>query len=191
MDADLFRTINDLQIRTGWLHGPAQLYAKTGGPLLLAVLLLAGVAVARRTRDLSKVTAAGWAGLSTMLAVGLNQPLIKAVDRTRPFLALPHVHVLGSPSVDPSFPSDHGALAGAALAGLFLVDKRLGWTATAVGLLLGFGRVYVGAHYPGDVLAGLGFGAAVALGGWVLLRRPMVALVTRLASTRLRPLLTA
>jgi len=190
VDTHLFRTINDFQTDTRWLHGTALLYSKTGGPLLLALLLLAGVAVARRN-DLEHVARAGWAGLATVVAVGVNQPLIHAVDRTRPFLALPNVHVLGSPSTDASFPSDHGTLAGAALAGLFLVDKRLGWTATAVGLVLAAGRVYVGAHYPGDVVAGLAFGAAVSLAGWFVLRRPLVAMVTWLAATRLRPLVSA
>jgi undecaprenyl-diphosphatase len=34
-----------------------------------------------------------------------------------------------------------------------------------------FGRVYIAAHYPLDVAAGLLLGAAVALVGWVMLRR--------------------
>lgn len=190
MDTSLFRTINEFQTDTTWLNGIGLFYAKTGGPLLLALLLLAGLVVARR-HDLERVARAGWAGLSTFVAVGLNQPIVHAIDRARPYVTLHDVHLLGTPSADPTFPSDHSTLAGAAIAGLFLVDRRLGWTATAAGLLLGLDRVYVGAHYPSDVLAGLVFGAAVALIGWTALRRPLVALVSRLATTPLRPLLTA
>ena len=190
MDVSLYRTINELQTDTGWLHGIALFYAKTGGPLLLALLLLVGVAVARLV-DLEHVARAGWAGLSTFVAVGLNQPIVHAVDRARPYAHLHDVHLLGTPSADPSFPSDHATLAGAAIAGLFLVDKRLGWTATAAGLLLCVDRVYIGAHYPADVLAGLTLGAAVAIIGWIVLRRPLTLLVERLAATRLRPLLSA
>jgi undecaprenyl-diphosphatase len=101
------------------------------------------------------------------------------------------VHLLGTPSHDPSFPSDHATLAGAAIAGLFLVDRRLGWAATAAGLLLSADRVYVGAHYPADVVAGLTLGAAVAVIGWLAMRRPLVAVVTALARTPLRPALGA
>jgi undecaprenyl-diphosphatase len=190
VDSHLFRTVNELQTDTGWLHGTALFYAKTGGPLLLALLLLVGVAVARRV-DLEHVARAGWAGLATFVAVGLNQPIVHAVDRARPYAHLHGVHLLGTPSADPSFPSDHATLAGAALAGLFLVDRRLGWIATAAGLLLSVDRVYIGAHYPADVVAGLTLGAAVAVVGWLVLRRPLTWVVERLAATRLRPLVAA
>lgn len=191
MDSDLFRTINDFQARTDWLHGSALFYAKTGGPALLTLLLLGGVLIARSRRDAAGVARAGWAGLSTLVAVGLNQPIVHAVDRARPYNALPDVSLLGTKSLDASFPSDHATLAGAVIAGLFLVDRRLGIAATVAGLLLAVDRVYVGAHYPGDVLAGLAVGAVVALGGWVLLRRPLTAIVDRLQRSRLRPLLSA
>ncbi|HTL22663.1 MAG TPA: phosphatase PAP2 family protein, partial [Mycobacteriales bacterium] len=75
--------------------------------------------------------------------------------------------------------------------GLFLVDRRLGWTATAAGLLLSVDRVYIGAHYPADVLAGLTLGVAVAVIGWLVLHRPLVAVVAWLAKSSLRPLVAA
>jgi len=191
MDTDLFRAINDLQPRTAWLNSSGLFYAKTGGPLLLALLLVAGVVVARHRRTTEGVARAGWAALSTFVAVGINQPIVHAVDRARPYNALPHVHLLGTKSVDASFPSDHATLAGAAIAGLFLVDLRLGIAATVAGLLLAVDRVYVGAHYPSDVLAGLVLGAGVSLLGWLLLRRPLIAIIAWLQHSRLRPLVTA
>lgn len=191
VDSDLFRQINDLQQRTGWLHGSALFYAKTGGPVLLALLLIAGVLLARSRRTAEGVARAGWAGLSTLVAVGLNQPIVHAVDRARPYRALHGATLLGTPSLDASFPSDHATLAGAAIVGLFLVDRRLGIIATVAGLILAVDRVYVGAHYPGDVLAGLVFGAAVAAAGWLALRRPLIAAVAWLQRSRLRLLVTA
>jgi membrane-associated phospholipid phosphatase len=190
VDTHLFRIVNELQTDTGWLHGAGLFYAKTGGPLLLALLLLVGVGLARHV-DLEHVARAGWAGLSTFVAVGVNQPIVHAIDRARPYAKLHDVHLLGTASTDPSFPSDHATLAGAAIAGLFLVDRRLGWGTLVAGLLLTADRVYIGAHYPADVVAGLALGALVALAGWFVLRRPLVAAVTWLAGTRLRPLLSA
>jgi membrane-associated phospholipid phosphatase len=48
-----------------------------------------------------------------------------------------------------------------------------GWAALAT--LIAFSRVYIAAHYPWDVVAGLAFGALVAVLGWWLLRRPLIA----------------
>ena len=47
-------------------------------------------------------------------------------------------------------------------------------------------RVYIAAHYPHDVVAGLLLGAAITLLGWLLVRRPLTALVERLAGGPLR-----
>lgn len=143
-----------------------------------------------RADGLARALWALWA-LSTLVAVGLNQPIVHAVHRGRPYRALSHVHLLGTPSMDASFPSDHGTLAGDTIAGLFLLDRRLGFTALVFGLLLAFSRVYVGAHYPLDVVAGLAVGAAVALLGWLLVRRPLTAVMAALGRSRLRRLVTA
>jgi undecaprenyl-diphosphatase len=128
--------------------------------------------------------------VGTLVAVGLNQPIVHGVHEARPYTALPHVLVLVSRSADASFPSDHATMAGAVTAGLFLVGYRLGLISLVAALVMAFARVYVGAHYPGDVLAGLAFGAAVALVGFVVFRRALVWLVEMLARTPLRPLLT-
>jgi undecaprenyl-diphosphatase len=54
---------------------------------------------------------------------------------------------------------------------------------------MGFAWVYIAAHYPLDVLAGYGVGAAVALLGYAIAHRPIAALLHRLEETRLRPIL--
>jgi undecaprenyl-diphosphatase len=190
VDSHLFRVVNDLAKHTAWLHGFAVLYAKTLGPALLAALVLLAVWRARRTESRS-LALAGWAGLAPLAAVALNQPLVHLVWRDRPYATLDHVLVLVHRSADASFPSDHSVLAGSVLAALLLLDRRVGALAAVVGVLLAASRVYVGAHYPGDVVAGLVVGAAVALGGWALLERTLTALVERLRHTGLRPLLTA
>jgi undecaprenyl-diphosphatase len=94
-------------------------------------------------------------------------------------------------STDFSFPSDHAVMAGSATAGLFLVNRRLGLVSLVLALLMAFTRVYVGAHFPGDVLAGLLLGAAVSLGGFLLLRPVLLRIVGGLTRTPLRPLVTS
>jgi undecaprenyl-diphosphatase len=190
VDSRLFRLVNDLATDTPWLHGVALFYAGKAGPALLALLVLLAVLWSRRW-ETSALAKAIWAGLAPLVAVGLNQPLVHAINRPRPWAALDHVLVLGHRSPDGGMPSDHGTLAGAVIGALFLVDRKLGWAAAVVGVLLAASRVYVGAHYPADVLAGLAFGALVAALGWVVLGPVLTRLVVLLRLTKLRPLLTA
>lgn len=56
---------------------------------------------------------------------------------------------------------------------------------------MAFARVYVGAHYPHDVLAGLALGAGTSLAGYALTRPLLHRLVRHARGTRLRVLLTA
>jgi membrane-associated phospholipid phosphatase len=174
LDDRLLDGVNDLARDTRWLHGPVLDYA-TYGVVLVAALLLAGLLVHRRGTDRA-LAGAGWATLATLLAVGLNQPLVSAVGEARPYTTHPQLLVLAEHSSDPSFPSDHAVMAGAAAAGLWLASRLLGVVAGVAALLMAFSRVYIAAHYPWDVVAGLAFGALVAVFGWLLLRRPLTAL---------------
>lgn len=185
-----FRVINDFARHTSWLHGFMTDYAKDGVAVFV-VLLLAGWWIARRSGDARRMATALWAGAGTIIAVGINQPIVNAVHESRPYAALPHVLLLVGRSADPSFPSDHATMAGAVAAGLFLLNKRLGLIAALAALLMAFARVYVGAHYPGDVLAGFALGAVVAALGQRLLTPVLTRLVTWATdNTPLRPLLT-
>jgi undecaprenyl-diphosphatase len=83
-------------------------------------------------------------------------------------------------------------MAGAVAAGVMLVSRGvLAWLAVLAALAIAFARVYIGAHYPHDVAAGLLLGAVITLVGWWALRGVLTRLVAWLAGTRLRPLLTA
>ena len=174
LDDRLLADVNDFARHTGWLHGVVLGYA-TYGVVLFAALLAAGLLITRTGSDRS-LAAAGWACLATLIAVGLNQPLVSAFGEARPYTAHAHLLVLATRSSDPSFPSDHAVMAGAVAAGLWLVSRRLGLVAGIAALAMAFARVYIAAHYPWDVAAGLLLGVLVAVGGWALLRTPLTTL---------------
>jgi len=174
LDDRLLGDVNGIARHTPVLHGVVLGYA-TYGVVLIAALLLAGLLLQRTGTD-RRLAAAGWACLATPIAVGLNQPLVAAFSEARPYTTHPHLLVLAGASGDFSFPSDHATMAGAAAAGLWLVSRRLGAIATVAALAMAFSRVYIAAHYPWDVAAGLVVGALVALLGWALLRTPVTAL---------------
>lgn len=118
--------------------------------------------------------------LTALLAAGgallVNQGVLLLWSRPRPFDAHPQsVHTLVARSADGSFPSDHAAAAVAIATVLVMAHRRLGLVALAAAALVCVARVYVGAHYPGDVLAGAAIGAGVA---W-LAYRPLAPAVGR------------
>lgn len=190
MNHHLFRDINDFARDTGWLHGFMKLYA-VDGVVIFALLLLAGYWIARRESP-RWMAIALWAAIGTVAAVGINQPIVNAVAEKRPYDTMPHVLVLVHRSADFSFPSDHATMAGAVAAGLLLLSWRLGLIAVLAALLMCFARVYVGAHYPGDVLAGLGVGAVTVVIGYFLLVPVLTKAVVWLEEhTPFRPILTA
>lgn len=189
-DQQFFDAVNRFARETGWLHVPVLTYA-TYGVALFAGLLLVGWWVARATGESRTVAAALWAPLGVLVAVALNQPLVNAFREPRPYSRLPDMLLLADRGSDYSFPSDHAVMAGAVAAGLLLVNRRLGVLAAAAAVLMAFARVYIGAHWPGDVEAGLVVGAVVTVAGFKAVEGPATTVVEFLASTPLRPLLVS
>src|SRR3954447_3026724 len=62
-----------------------------------------------------------------------------------------------------SFPSGHSSSAAAFITGLAMESPVAGVALAPVALGVGYSRVHVGVHYPGDVVAGLAVGGAVAV----------------------------
>ena len=129
--------------------------------------------------------------VAALVAFLAQQVIVSLVDESRPYALRPDALVLIARTTDPSFPSDHACVCGAVAAALFFVDRRLGWTAATTAALMAFARVYVGAHWPLDVVAGLAVGAATAIVLVLLLRGTVSRLVTWAEGTRLRALVMA
>lgn len=162
MDAAVFRSVNRFSRRTGWLHPIGVGFAKYG-IVVFGVALLLGWWLGRSQADTARVAAVACAVVAVFVALGAAQVIGHVVARARPYDAMAGVRVLVSRTKDFSFPSDHATASGAVAAGLWFVDSRLGRVAAGLALVMAAARVYVGAHYPVDVVAGLLLGAAVAV----------------------------
>jgi len=111
----------------------------------------------------SSVAALVWAPLAAGIAVLVNVPIRGFVERPRPFVDHDGLDVLVDGKDDFSFVSDHATLTMAVAVGLFVVNRRFGLIGIGLALLEGFCRVYMGVHYPTDVVGGFALGTAVAL----------------------------
>ena len=188
LDSELLFAINALARAIPWLQPIIWSYA-TYGVVLFAMLLVFGWWLARQRNNYLSMTTALWAPLGVLAAVGINQPVADWLNRPRPYALYPGLLVLAQHSADPALPSDHAVMAGAVTAGLFLVNRRLGWWASVAAIIMAFARVYIAAHFPLDVISGLLLGAAVSFLGYPLARPILSRLVNAAANSRLQPLI--
>ncbi len=162
--------ISGLRIWGGpyWLPSVAIDITALGSPPVLAIVVAA-------VAGLLVVTGRGRAALATIIACASGGAVVTLVKldiaRPRPTI-VPHL----VPAAHASFPSGHAAgsaivyMTLAALATLTTDDRRVHRYLISIAALLvaaiGASRVYLGVHWPSDVLAGWSFGTLWAVGWW-------------------------
>ena len=128
------------------------------------ILLCLGLIIYRRTRRIGIICAMSLA-LTFICCNIIIKPL---VDRLRPWEAYPALLPLLEDPGDASFPSGHTASAMGTAWAMYLSsseDRTIHkWScfAVALALLIGFSRIYLGMHYPTDVIGAMVLGAACA-----------------------------
>lgn len=137
------------------------------------VLLGANLTDWRRLSRRGLMRIYSWTGLAFLVLVavggsGIAVNVLKyGIGRARPL----HYGDLGMLSLHPfsfeasfaGFPSGHATTMGAVFGILMLLAPRLTYPALAVALCIASTRIFVGAHYPSDVVAGFGFGLGFAI----------------------------
>jgi len=107
-------------------------------------------------------------GLSVILARGIITEIIRFFYyRPRPFLVLQIQSLLGNSDVAGSFPSGHATAYFALALAIFYINRKWGWWFLGAALLMGLARIFVGVHWPLDILAG----ALIGLGSAFLIRK--------------------
>jgi len=168
-DAAAFRAIN-LGLAARWLDPamPAVTTLGEGWVQALIALVVLIVALAKRREDLRRMALAA---LVAYAGSGLISQAIKHLnDRPRPLLVLFDARHVGKPLFVGSFPSGHATTIFAAAFAWAAFLPKARWALYAVAVAVAISRVYLGVHFPLDVLYGAVLGAVTGIGSARLFR---------------------
>ena len=162
-DESLFRLLNEVPAAAASVLTPlSQLFRPAG---IITVVVLTVIYVLVRNRSILPAVA----GVASAGAAWLLANAAKAIaDRPRPYQVMADAVLRQQPAHGTSFPSSHTAVTLAvAIALVPFLARPLAAAGIGYAVLVGWSRVYLGVHYPLDVLGGAGIGAAT--GGVILL----------------------
>jgi undecaprenyl-diphosphatase len=149
MNVDLFRTINDLGKEYTYLNNFFIFMAE------YMVFVLAFIALifwfTRREENRMMIISAT---ISFILAEMIGKIAGTLHSNNQPFAELSNVNKLIEKAVDNSFPSDHTILFFAFCMTFFIYQKRWRYIWIMLALVVGISRIWVGVHYPADVIVG-------------------------------------
>ena len=123
---------------------------------LVFLVIAAGMAIAARSVAPLLVTVLG-----QLTGAAVGNVLKNIFNRPRPPVVDSHVHALIAVPANPSMPSGHAISAFACASILGFFAPRLRFLLFSIASLIAISRVYLGVHYPSDVLIGAAIGIGV------------------------------
>ncbi|MFD1991356.1 phosphatase PAP2 family protein [Paenibacillus nicotianae] len=112
------------------------------------------------------------AGLQAAVALVISHVPVaivkKLYPRIRPYLAIPETITFRNPLTDHSFPSGHTTAIFSVTVPFMLTDPLMILLLLPFALIVAVSRMYLGLHYPSDVLVGAAIGTSVAMGTFAL-----------------------
>lgn len=159
MEADILLWIQN-NIRNDVLTPIFKFVTTLGNAGMIWIVLSVGLLIPKKTRRVGVL-----ALVSLSFSALIDNVILKnVVARTRPYEVIEGLTSLVGVQKDYSFPSGHTGSAFAAAVVMFLgLPKKYGIPILVFACLMGLSRLYVGVHYPSDVLGGVLIGTGIAL----------------------------
>ena len=132
--------------------------------ILLTIILL----IPKKTRKIGIASA-----ISLVIGVIITNVALKnIVARTRPYEVVEGLTLLVGKAHDYSFPSGHSCASFASAFAIYkTAPKKYGIAALVLASLIAFSRLYVGIHYPTDVIAGVVIGIVSAILAGLIIKK--------------------
>ncbi|MFJ8456183.1 undecaprenyl-diphosphatase [Bacillus paramycoides] len=177
MNYEIFQWINDLAGRSSFLDRGMIFITNSVPYVVIAFMLFLWFTANKEKREEKQYTAI-YAVFSCFLGLAINAIIHFVYYHPRPFVAH-HVHQLIPHAVDSSFVSDHSVLVFSIACTLLLRNDSWKYPVLVWAIIVGISRVFVGVHYPADVIGGalLSYGTSIVVMQFSKKLEPLVQVV--------------
>lgn len=163
IDLQIFYAINNLAGNYKFVDTLGTFIAGYGGILLMVVLIITLWFMDWGLPRLKNRYAVVLALEAMLVSAGLVSLIRLLYVRARPFVDHTINLLIQQNPLEPGFPSRHAAVAFALAVPVLLYNRKAGAWLFFLAILVGIGRVFVGVHYPFDIVGGLVLAVLVTL----------------------------
>ena len=179
MNYEGFQWINGWAGYTSFLD-ELMLLVTTSVPYVAVAILLSLWFSSKKKQTLERRRTALYAAFSSLMALFVNSIIHLIYYHPRPFIAH-HVHLLVHHAADSSFVSDHAVLVFAIAWTILLRNERIKYPVFIWAAIVAISRIYIGVHYPVDVIGSalLGFGTSLLVIHYLKKWEPVIQFMFR------------
>ncbi|MFC5589861.1 undecaprenyl-diphosphatase [Sporosarcina soli] len=152
LDYKLFEMINQFAGKNAILDQFVLLFSKYG-PILFGIIFV-GLWFSKSGNKMENRKLVLFALTIAVLTLGIDKIIEMSYFRPRPFVSHTVTLLVEKSTMDPSFPSNHAAGSFALAFALFWKHRKAGSVLLIMAVFMALSRLYIGVHYPLDVLAG-------------------------------------
>lgn len=152
LDYKLFEMINQFAGKNAILDQFVLLFSKYG-PILFGIIFV-GLWFSKSGNKMENRKLVLFALTIAVLTLGIDRIIEMSYFRPRPFVSHTVTLLVEKSTMDPSFPSNHAAGSFALAFALFWKHRKAGSVLLIMAVFMALSRLYIGVHYPLDVLAG-------------------------------------